>query len=142
MMNENLFQALSQWVKARNEEDQQKIVAAHKEIRDSIMKSYKRLQKAQESLKQEIEDIKETLREPKGRSENIRKMQNKQRLLQLVENYQSSAYGNFAPERFGQEVSWAWIDAAVVAGVKDLANMYLREYNQNTPNASMYFINL
>jgi hypothetical protein len=54
----------------------------------------------------------------------------------------SSALGRFSPERFGQEVSWAWLDVATVAGVGDLMGVFLRQYSGNTPNSSMFFANL
>jgi len=69
-------------------------------------------------------------------------MRGKQKEAHEIEVYLSSAFGRFSPERFGQEVSWAWLDLAVASGVGDLMGAYLREYNGHTPNSSMFFVNL
>ncbi len=68
-------------------------------------------------------------------------MRGKQDTLSMVEQYLSWAFGRFSPERRGQEVSWAWIDLALVTGVTDVAGVYLRQYSEHTPNSSMYFMN-
>ena len=68
-------------------------------------------------------------------------MRTKQNALSTVEKYLSWAYGRFSPERRNQEVSWAWIDLALVTGVADVVGVYLRQYNEHTPNSSMFFVN-
>jgi hypothetical protein len=60
----------------------------------------------------------------------------------VIDNYLSWAFGRFSPEKFGQEVNWLWLDLAAAAGVSDLMGVYLRQYNRDTPNSSMYFVNI
>ena len=69
-------------------------------------------------------------------------MRGKQAVAQKVEVYLSSALGRFSPERFGQEVSWAWLDVAVVSGMRDLMGVFMRQYSGHTPNSSMFYANL
>jgi uncharacterized protein YllA (UPF0747 family) len=142
MTGDSLFEALSSWVKARNSEDERKLKKAHQEMRKAIMDPYSKLLEEKERLEEKVGEIKGKLSEPEGREGRLKVMQRKQNRLKLIENYLSMAYGQFSPERFGQEVSWAWLDAAAVAGVNDVLDMYLREYNRNTPNSSMFFVNL
>jgi len=60
-------------------------------------------------------------------------------LVQKLTSYES---GRFSPEKFGQEVNWLWLDLAAASGVGDLMGVYLRQYNRDTPNSSMYFVNI
>ena len=64
------------------------------------------------------------------------------KILQEIELYTSWAFGRFSAEKFGQEVSWNWIDLAVTAGLNDIVGVYERLYNVDTPNASVFYINL
>ena len=72
----------------------------------------------------------------------IEEMREKQKISHAIGVYLSSAFGRFSPERFGQEVSWSWLDLATVAGVGDLLGVFLRQYNKHTPVSSMFFSNL
>ena len=72
----------------------------------------------------------------------IKKMREKQVAAKDIEQYLSTAFGRFSPEKFGQEVNWAWLDLVAVSGIRDLMGVYLREYNGNTPNSSMFYVNL
>lgn len=139
---DRLFNAIGDWVEARNEGDRQALIGAHGEIRAVVRGVDCALRSELESLELEIDAIKGKLREPEGREARIREMRERQSLAHEVERYLSSALGRFSPERFGQEVSWAWIDVATVAGVGDLLGVFMRQYNENTPNSSMFFANL
>ncbi len=142
LMSGDLFNALSQWVEARNSGDRVGLGTAHSRIRSSIEDTYERLLSRLGVLKSEIDTIKEKLREEENRSALISVMRRNQKEAHGIEVYLSSAFGRFSPERFGQEVSWAWLDLAISSGVGDLMGAYLREYNRYTPNSSMFFINL
>lgn len=142
LLDENLFEALSTWVESRNEGNEENLRKAHIEIRNVIEETDEKLRGRLENLRSDIESIKRRLRDPENRSTLINEMRKKQSLTQEIETYLSSALGRFSPERFGQEVSWAWLDVAVVAGVQDLMGVFLRQYNENTPNSSMFFANL
>jgi len=142
LMRDELFQALGQWVEARNKEDAERLFEAHIKIRRAIEITYKQLLSHHQALKSEVEAIKRRLRETSDRGDLICKMRGMQGLSHEIEIYLSSAFGRFSPERFGEEVSWTWLDLATVTGLQDLLGVYLRQYNGLTPNSSMYFVNL
>ncbi len=142
LMDGGLFEALSGWVEARNADDPEGLRKAHVAIRGCIEVTAGMLEGILAGLRKEIEEIKAKLRNPEDRQTLINEMRGKQAQAQEIELYMSSALGRFSPERFGQEVSWAWIDVATVAGVGDLMGVFLRQYNVNTPNSSMFFANL
>jgi hypothetical protein len=142
LIDERLFEALSGWVEARNTDDSDRLKEAHVAIRGCIEATAGMLEEILAGLRTEIEGIKQRLKDPGDRRTLIKEMREKQAQAQQIELYMSSALGRFSPERFGQEVSWAWLDVAVVAGVGDLMGVFLRQYNENTPNSSMFFANL
>jgi len=137
-----LFSALSGWVDARNAGDGEKLRGAHSDIKGSIEASYSGLLNALQSLQSEIDSIKRRLSEPGDRQPLIAEMRVKQDEARLIEHYLSMAFGRFSPEKFGQEVSWAWLDLAAASGLGDVMGVFLREYSENTPNSSMFYVNL
>jgi hypothetical protein len=137
-----LFEALSSWVDARNSSDPDGLREAHIAIRRCIEATAGMLEDILYKLRSEIEEIKGKLKNPEDRQTLVQEMQRKQAQAQEIELYMSSALGRFSPERFGQEVSWAWLDIATVAGVGDLMGVFLRQYSENTPNSSMFYANL
>lgn len=141
-MNEELFSGLSRWVDARNAEDSEELVEAHSSLRKNIESAYEGLSEKLSSLEDEIDTIRKGLRDPRRRAALIEEMREKQKISHAIGVYLSSAFGRFSPERFGQEVSWSWLDLATVAGVGDLLGVFLRQYNKHTPVSSMFFSNL
>ncbi|MGD2141858.1 MAG: hypothetical protein PVH79_00075, partial [Candidatus Bathyarchaeota archaeon] len=137
-----LFGALGKWVEARNTEDACGLAEAHRDIGRIVDNIDEGLRRELAKIESEIEAIKEKLRYPEGRDAQIRKMSEKQAIAQNIGLYLSSALGRFSPEKFGQEVSWAWLDIATVAGVGDLLGVFMRQYNSSTPNSSVFFANL
>jgi uncharacterized protein YllA (UPF0747 family) len=142
LMCEDLFRALSDWVEARNNNKTDGLFKAHMKIQKVIEVIDKELGNKLYILSKEIQSIKERLRSLENRSALIKELKEKQSLAKGIELYLSSALGRFSPERFGQEVSWAWFDMATVAGLRDLMGVFMRMYNENTPNSSMFFANL
>jgi len=142
LMNEDLFSALRRWVEARNAQRSDELVEAHLKIRRSIESTYNKLLESSRSLDVEIDSIKKSLSDSENRAAIIMGLQSKQRLYHAINIYLSSAFGRFSPERFGQEVSWSWLDLATVSGVDDLLGVFLRQYNRHTPISSMFFVNL
>jgi hypothetical protein len=142
LMNEELFSALGLWVEARNARDRGGLGEAHGKIRTSIETTYSELLGQLRALQSKVEVIKTRLRDPANRDALIKEMRMNQRVAHEIELYLSSAFGRFSPERFGQEVSWAWLDLAAASGVGDLMGVYMRLYNENTPNSSMFFVNV
>lgn len=140
--DERLFSALSGWVQARNQGDTEGLKKAHVAIRSCVESTDRELREILEGLNAEIEGIKRKLSSSEDRGALIAEMRGKQAMVQKVEVYLSSALGRFSPERFGQEVSWAWLDVAVVSGMRDLMGVFMRQYSENTPNSSMFYANL
>ena len=141
ILGETLFDGLGEWVRARNDGDGEALKISHDAIEASIEETYSSLVSEDEALQSMIDSIKGRLGKAKDRGPLIKEMRKKQSTLSMVEQYLSWAYGRFSPERRGQEVSWAWIDLALVTGVTDVVGVYLRQYNEHTPNSSMYFMN-
>ncbi|MFQ6052867.1 MAG: bacillithiol biosynthesis BshC [Candidatus Bathyarchaeia archaeon] len=142
LINDGLFSALSRWVEARNAGDAAGLVEAHSEIRRNIESTYDRLLERSRALGAEVSAIKRRLGEPGDRAALIGELRRKQGRSQAINVYLSSAFGRFSPERFGQEVSWSWLDLATSSGVDDLLGVFLRQYNEYTPVSSMFFVNL
>jgi hypothetical protein len=142
LMNEGLFSAIGRWVDARNAEDGIGLGEAHRGIREIIERTYDELLGELQDLQSEVEGIRARLREPGDRDALIKEMGEKLGDAHRIDVYLSSAFGRFSPERFGQEVSWAWLDLAAASGVGDLMGVYLRLYNRDTPNSSMFFVNI
>ena len=142
LADEKLFGALSGWVQARNEGDPEGLKEAHMAIRSCVESTDIELRDVLDGLNSEIAGIKQKLSSSEDRAALIAEMRGKQARAQEVEVYLSSALGRFSPERFGQEVSWAWLDVAVVSGMRDLMGVFMRQYNGHTPNSSMFYANL
>ncbi len=137
-----IFEALRVWVEARNNNDSTRLKESHISIKSCIESTAEELENTLADLNKDITEIKEKLRNPENRQELITEMREKQVQSQKIQLYMSSALGRFSPERFGQEVSWAWFDIATVSGVRDLMGVFLRQYNAHTPNSSMFYANL
>jgi hypothetical protein len=137
-----IYEALRVWVEARNNNDPTRLKEAHFSIKSFIESTAEELENTLAELNKDITEIKEKLRNPENRQELLSEMRKKQVQSQKIQLYMSSAFGRFSPERFGQEVSWAWFDIATVSGVRDLMGVFLRQYNAYTPNSSMFYANL
>lgn len=142
LTEKHLFSSIRLWVEGRNSHDPADIRKAHRGIHQAIMNPYNDLLEEKNHLERCVGEIKKTLRKPENRERKINEMQKIQRRLQKINNYLSTAFGRFAPERFGQEVSWAWVDMAAVSGIEDFMEVFLRQYNENTPNSSTFYVNL
>ncbi|MFX1561727.1 MAG: bacillithiol biosynthesis BshC [Promethearchaeota archaeon] len=59
---------------------------------------------------------------------------------QLLQIYQSQMFGRYAPERFGQEASFAWIDMAMSLGPKQVIDRLQNHYQLLTPPAAIFHI--
>jgi len=142
LADERLFSTLSGWVQARNQSDPEGLKKAHVAIRSCVESTDRELREILKGLNSEIAGIKRRLSFSEDRGALIAEMRGKQAVAQKVEVYLSSALGRFSPERFGQEVSWAWLDVAVVSGMRDLMGVFMRQYSGHTPNSSMFYANL
>ena len=142
LADERLFAALRGWVEARNGGDPEGLKEAHISIRGCVESTDRELRGVLDGLNAEIDGIKRRLGASDDRGALIAEMRGLQAAAQKVEVYMSSALGRFSPERFGQEVSWLWLDVAVNSGMRDLMGVFMRQYSEHTPNSSMFYANL
>jgi uncharacterized protein YllA (UPF0747 family) len=142
LMNKELFNFLAGWVDAKKSGDTKKLVSSYNSIRRVIEETYTELLQKQVKLDNEITDIKQKLVESETRQILLTEMKLKQMEAQEIESYLSSAFGHFAPEKYGQEVNWLWIDLVLASGVTDMLKIYKRLYGPLTPNSSTFFVNL
>lgn len=62
------------------------------------------------------------------------------RQRQILQTYLSQMFGRYAPERLGQEVSFAWIDGAISLGPQNYFPRLLSHYQTYTPSSATYFL--
>jgi hypothetical protein len=142
LLDEEMFSNLNKWVVARNSNEVMALKNAHKGIEDIISQTFKDLVEKTQELQLEIEEIKTKLRKQEDRIKLIQDIKIKQNMIQDIELYLSSAFGRFSSEKIGQEVNWLWVDLAIMSGLDDIMGVFKRQYNVNTPNSSMFFVNL
>jgi uncharacterized protein YllA (UPF0747 family) len=140
LTNKRLFRAIGKWTKTRNKKEN--LASCHKEIYYSINLSYRRLVQEKSQLEKEIESFNKQLRETSNRNMLLANKREKQKTLQEIMLYLSWVYGRYNPDKYGQEVNWNWLDLAINTGLEDFMGIYERLYNAQTPNGSMFFINL
>ncbi len=61
--------------------------------------------------------------------------------LLRLEQYLSWAFGQYSPEKLGQESSWSWIEWAINSGLEDLFGPYKRAYVAPLNNGATLFVN-
>jgi hypothetical protein len=140
--SDDLFNHLNSWVEARNKDDADGLWKAHQKIEKSIISTFNQLVDKTTSLDSEISNIKRRLSESRDRRSLIEEIKKLQYEAQIIDNYLSWGFGRFSPEKFGQEVNWLWLDLAAATGVGDLMGSFLRQYSRDTPNSSMFFVNI
>ncbi|MBS7619632.1 bacillithiol biosynthesis BshC [Candidatus Bathyarchaeota archaeon] len=141
LVNRDFFSSLNRWVEARNNQDPQRLENAYREIEESITATFETLNIRLNTLEKEVSEIREQLQKLNDGS-MVALLKEKQSLINLVNLYLSSQFGRFTPEKFGQEVSWSWIDVAVISGLQELTRIYLRQYFDYTLNSTMFYVNL
>ena len=91
----------------------------------------KRLQTLTQARREEDRARRSQLQREVGRLGKIR---------QLARTYLSQAFGRYSPERYGQEVSWNWIDMAISLGPACLFRRLLAHYQPLTPNSATFYL--
>jgi hypothetical protein len=142
MSRRELFDSLAAWVEAKKENNVEGIAGAHIAMRKAIDETYTAIDKAKANIDSDIDSIKRRLGDPSTRTVLMQEMKQKQSLSTELDGYLSYAFGHFAPEKYGQEVSWAWIDLALASGVGEIAGIYKRLYGGWTPNSTVFYVNL
>jgi len=62
------------------------------------------------------------------------------RRRQILQTYLSQMFGRYSTERFGQEVSFIWIDAAMSMNPKNYFGRLLSHYQEYTPSAATFYL--
>ena len=136
-----LFNALSKWVNAKKAGDTQAVSLAHKEIQLALVSSNRGLQEQLDNIEAKTRGLKEAIRSQEDKAPIIRMINENQQKSRQISLYLSWAFGRYNPDKYGQEVNWNWLDLATVTGVDDLMGVYERMYNDDTPNAAMFYVN-
>ncbi len=142
LMRTELFTAIADWVEANKQNNKENIAKAHSEIRGVIDDTFQTLTKSKTDLESGVDEIKKRLADPRTRANFLQEIKAKQAQTQMLDNYLSYAFGHYAPEKYGQEVSWSWMDLALASGVGDIVGVYKRLYSGLTPNSTVFFVNL
>ena len=139
--SEALYHAISRWVNAKKAGDTQNVSLAHKEIQLALISSNRSLQEQLENIELKTSELKETIRNQKDKVPIIKMINENQQKSRQIALYLSWAYGRYNSNKYGQEVNWNWLDLATVTGVDDIMGVYERMYNDDTPNAAMFYVN-
>jgi uncharacterized protein YllA (UPF0747 family) len=142
LSREELFESLASWVQAKKANNIEDIAKAHANIRKVIDETYASLIKVKTDAETDVDAIKKRLGEPSTRAVLMQEMKEKQITVSELDSYLSYAFGHFAPEKYGQEVSWAWIDLALASGIGENIAIYNRLYGGWTPNSTVFYVNL
>jgi uncharacterized protein YllA (UPF0747 family) len=139
--SEALFHALSKWVNAKKAGDSQAMSLAHKEIQLALVSSNRSLQEQLDKIESKIQELRETIKDKEDKTPIIKTINDNQQKSRQITLFLSWAYGRYNPDKYGQEVNWNWLDLATVTGVDDIMGVYERMYNDDTPNAAMFYVN-
>jgi uncharacterized protein YllA (UPF0747 family) len=142
LSRKELFEALAGWVEAKKANNVDGIAQTHADIRKTIDDTYTALSKAKTDAESEVDSIKKRLSESSTRAALMQEMKAKQAIAGELDSYLSYAFGHFAPEKYGQEVNWSWIDLALASGVGENVGIYKRLYGGWTPNSTVFYVNL
>jgi uncharacterized protein YllA (UPF0747 family) len=58
-----------------------------------------------------------------------------------IERYLSWVFGQYAPDKLGQESSWSWIEWVLNSGFVDIFGPYIRAYIPSMKNGATLFVN-
>jgi len=58
-----------------------------------------------------------------------------------IQKYLGWQFGRFTKDKMGQEVSWVWIDFALMTGLNDYLSTYQRMYTDESTLGGKYYIN-
>ncbi|MHA1860802.1 MAG: bacillithiol biosynthesis protein BshC, partial [Candidatus Ranarchaeia archaeon] len=133
-----LFKNIRKWTKAKQKKDETQIKDAQFEIKDFVYSVRK-------GLTEKLKDLSKLISEEKTHAdENSKRTTIKEHIdkANIIQRYLSNALGQFNPRKFGQEVSFSWIDIATLTGIKDLIGIYSRIYLPETPPAGFLFMNI
>ena len=110
---------------------------------DHILNTGNQLIRTEQEIEQERNDAIRKQRESSDtttRQEQRAIVGRQTRRRQILQTYLSQMYGRYSPERFGQEVSFAWIDGAVSLGPHNYFPLLLNHYQPYTPPSTTFFL--
>ena len=80
------------------------------------------------------------MKDPTQKKESQKQIGNLTRRRQVLQVYLSQMFGRYSAERFGQEVSFIWIDAAMSLDPEHHFTRLLSHYHNYTPSAATYYL--
>jgi len=137
-----LFNSLRKWINARNQDNLEEFIDAHKLMQYAIFSKYNALLKEEKKIQIKISEARKRLPYSDNPKTLLKEIQRYNKEAQELALYLSWAFGRNETEKFGQEVSWNWIDVAAQVGIEEMAPIYKRIYHDNTPNASIFYLNI
>ncbi len=110
---------------------------------EHITETFENLVKAESQIEKERNTLITRQRE-ETKTLNRKKIQTQIGILtrrrQVLQTYLSQMFGRFSTERFGQEVSYIWIDAAMSIGPEHHFTRLVSHYQPFTPSSATFFL--
>jgi uncharacterized protein YllA (UPF0747 family) len=131
-----LFKLLKQWGKSTKKQNTEELQHLQLEIQDWIHTTQNQLNQRIATNSETIEDLKTQFHQEKQDLETLIAQRNQ------YFRYMTNIYGQYAPEKNGQEVVFSWIDLGIAAGIREAVEFYHRIYSPATPPIGNYFLNL
>lgn len=124
-----LFSFLGKIAKHRRKGQYNDMNQTLRDLHALIFNRHSKLNEQLDELKKGIENVSE---------EDADELRN---LRLEVERYLSWVFGQYAPDKMGQESSWSWIEWAVNSGFPDLFGPYERAYVGEMKNGATVYVN-
>lgn len=118
----------------------QSLFAASEEY---IVETFEKLVRAESQIEKERDNLITRQREEtktSNRKEIQAQIGNLTRRRQVLQTYLSQMFGRFSAERFGQEVSYIWIDTAMSIGPEQHFTRLVSHYQPFTPSSATFFL--
>lgn len=112
-------------------------------IQEHITDTIERLIEAESQLETERNEIishQHEITDLTLKKENQAQIGRLTRRRQILQTYLSQMFGRYSPERFGQEVSYLWLDAAISLGPSHHFNRLLAHYQKYTPSSATFYL--
>jgi uncharacterized protein YllA (UPF0747 family) len=124
-------------------QDAKAIKTLYASCADHLQATFSQLVKEEQQIEAKRSDLIEKLQLAEGDSD--RKPLQKQigqltRTRNLIQVYLSQMFGRYAPERYGQEVSFTWIDMAISLDPHQIFRRLASQYSPFTPPAATYYL--
>jgi hypothetical protein len=106
------------------------------EMNNHLLKLHDLILQTHTSLNESLTELEKRIDEASG--ENFDQLQADK--LE-IERYLSWVFGQYAPDKLGQESSWSWIEWVLNSGFSDIFGPYQRAYIPSMKNGATLFVN-